>query len=233
MFTNSLIVLQQIIVMFLLILMGYVLFRRNVFTNQTTQSLTVLLNKYIVFFVLLRSFQRPFDAHLGYALGVTFVCSMLFFLISIALANRVYRPEKTENYADCRVSVVLTNNGFMALPLLDAMFGAGRGFPRRIQHCLHGDHSVDLRRAAALRRQGGQRHPEYPFESRPARYRMRLSPVLLACQAPRAGVPSRGFFERSQHAARHAFARLLPCPDRSEHVLPIKRYGKSPLCACC
>ena len=88
MFTNSLIVLQQIIVMFLLILMGYVLFRRNVFTNQTTQSLTVLLNKYIVFFVLLRSFQRPFDAHLGYALGVTFVCSMLFFLISIALANR-------------------------------------------------------------------------------------------------------------------------------------------------
>ena len=59
MFTNSLIVLQQIIVMFLLILMGYVLFRRNVFTNQTTQSLTVLLNKYIVFFVLLRSFQRP------------------------------------------------------------------------------------------------------------------------------------------------------------------------------
>ena len=45
MFTNSLIVLQQIIVMFLLILMGYVLFRRNVFTNQTTQSLTVLLNK--------------------------------------------------------------------------------------------------------------------------------------------------------------------------------------------
>ena len=101
---------------FLLILMGYVLFRKNVFTNQTTQSLTVLLNKYIVFFVLLRSFQRPFDAHLGYALGVTFVCSMLFFLISLALANRVYRPEKTENYADCRVSVVLTNNGFMALP---------------------------------------------------------------------------------------------------------------------
>ena len=49
MFTNSLIVLQQIIVMFLLILMGYVLFRRNVFTNHTTQSLTVLLNKYIVF----------------------------------------------------------------------------------------------------------------------------------------------------------------------------------------
>ena len=128
MFTNSLIVLQQIIVMFLLILMGYVLFRRNVFTNQTTQSLTVLLNKYIVFFVLLRSFQRPFDAHLGYALGVTFVCSMLFFLISIALANRVYRPEKTENYADCRVSVVLTNNGFMALPLLDAMFGSDGGF---------------------------------------------------------------------------------------------------------
>ena len=55
MFTNSLIVLQQIIVMFLLILMGYVLFRRNVFTNQTTQSLTVLLNKYIVFFVLVFS----------------------------------------------------------------------------------------------------------------------------------------------------------------------------------
>ena len=124
MFANSIIVLQQIIVMFLLILIGYFLFRQKVFTNDTTQSLTVLLNKYVAFFVLLRSFQRPFDAHLGYSLAVTLLGCATVFLLSILLANRLFRPNKSENYADRRVASVLSNNGFMALPLLDAMYGS-------------------------------------------------------------------------------------------------------------
>ena len=124
MFTNALIVLQQIIVMFLLILIGYFLFRKAVLTNETTQSITVLLNKYVVFFVLLRSFQRPFDPHLGYSLGVTLIGCAAVFLLSILLVNRLFSPAASANYADRRACAVLSNNGFMALPLLDAMYGS-------------------------------------------------------------------------------------------------------------
>ncbi|MDO4269991.1 MAG: AEC family transporter [Eubacteriales bacterium] len=124
MFTNSLLVLQQIVVMFLLIALGYFLFHQKILTNQTTESLTLLLNKYVMPLCILRSFQRPFDPALGYSLGLIFICGVALFLLSIVLANRIYRPEKISNSADRRVSAVLTNNGFMALPLLDAMFGA-------------------------------------------------------------------------------------------------------------
>ena len=47
-FANSLIVFQQILVMFLIMLLGYYLFRKKVFTNQTTKSLSELLNRYVM-----------------------------------------------------------------------------------------------------------------------------------------------------------------------------------------
>ena len=124
MFTNSFLVLQQIIVMFLLIAMGFLLFHRKIFDNQITQSMSLLLNKYVIPMCILRSFQRPFDAELGYSLGLIFLCGTILFLLSIVIINRIYRPDKIKNFADRRVAAVLTNNGFMALPLLEAMFGA-------------------------------------------------------------------------------------------------------------
>ncbi|MDY3618801.1 AEC family transporter [Agathobaculum sp.] len=123
MFTNSFLVLQQIIVMFLLIAVGFLLFRQKIFDNHITQNMSLLLNKFIIPMCILRSFQRPFDAELGYSLVMIFVCGTVLFLLSIVIINRIYRPEKMANFADRRVAAVLTNNGFMALPLLEAMFG--------------------------------------------------------------------------------------------------------------
>lgn len=124
MFQNSMIVFQQILVMFLLMLVGYYIFRKRVFDNDTTKSLSNLLNRYVMPCCVLRAFQRPFDAALGRQLGLTFVCAAAIFALSIIAANSLFRPSGSGNYPDRRVCAVLTNNGFMALPLLDAMFGA-------------------------------------------------------------------------------------------------------------
>lgn len=123
-FANSLIVFQQILVMFLIMLLGYYLFRKKVFTNQTTKSLSELLNRYVMPCTLVRSFQREFDSALAKEFGITLVCAALVFVICIFLAKWIYRPERAENYADRRVCLNLTNDGFMALPLLSAMFGS-------------------------------------------------------------------------------------------------------------
>ncbi len=109
--------------MFLIIAFGYYLFQKQVLTNNTTQTITVLLNKYVTPCFLLRSFQRPFDAHLFRSVLAVFVVGLALYLISIALVHYIY-PASTPSCPDLRTSAVLTNNGFMGLPLLNAMFGA-------------------------------------------------------------------------------------------------------------
>lgn len=123
MLQNSVIVFHQILVMFLLMLVGYLLFRRSVFDNHTTTRLSTLLNTLVMPCCVLSSFNRMFDPVLARSLGLTLLCACVVFLVSILLANRLYRPGHPQNFRDCRMCVVFSNNGFMALPLLSAMFG--------------------------------------------------------------------------------------------------------------
>lgn len=123
MFENSIIVFQQIIVMFLIMLLGYFIFRKDVFTNDTTKSLSTLLNRYVMPCTMMRSFQRPFDGAMMQQFLMTLGCAVCVFIVSIVLGQFIYRPERAANYADRRVCMNLTNDGFMALPLLAAMFG--------------------------------------------------------------------------------------------------------------
>lgn len=128
MFANSVIVFKQIVVMFFIMMLGYYIFRKGIFNNETTKSLSGLLNRYVMPCTLIRSFQREFDPELMRTFLLTVVCAAMTFVISIGLARLIYRPGRAENYADRRVCTILTNDGFMALPLLSAMFGAGGVF---------------------------------------------------------------------------------------------------------
>ena len=127
MFANSIIVFQQIVVMFFIMLLGYYIFRKGVFNNETTKSMSGLLNRYVTPCTLIRSFQREFDPALARTFFITLLCAVVTFVISITAARLVH-TKKHENYADRRVCTILTNDGFMALPLLSAMFGASGVF---------------------------------------------------------------------------------------------------------
>ena len=120
MFENSIIVFNRILIMFLLMIVGFILFHKDVLDNHTTKKLSVLLNTYVMPCCVIASFQRAFDHALAKTLAGTFLIALLTFGISIVLAVLIFPKSKP----DSRVCIVLTNNGFMALPLLDAMFGA-------------------------------------------------------------------------------------------------------------
>ena len=123
MFANSIIVFKQIIVMFFMMLLGYYIFKQGLFDNETTKSMSGLLNRYVMPCTIIRSFQREFEPGLARTFFITMLCAAASFVISIAISSIVYRRGRTENYADRRVCTILTNDGFMALPLLAAMFG--------------------------------------------------------------------------------------------------------------
>lgn len=120
MLENSIIVFNRILIMLLLMAAGFFFFRKDVLDNHTTKKLSVLLNTYVMPCCVIESFQRTFDPALAKTLGLTFLAAAALFGVSMLLANVLFPKHKP----DSRVCIVLTNNGFMALPLLDAMFGA-------------------------------------------------------------------------------------------------------------
>lgn len=123
MLQNSTIVFHQILVMFLLMLVGYILFQRKILDNHTTARMSTLLNTFIMPCCVFSSFNRSFDPILARTLALTLLCAIAVFILSILLAGWIYRPNHPNSYRDCRMCVVFSNNGFMALPLLHAMFG--------------------------------------------------------------------------------------------------------------
>lgn len=123
MLQNSVIVFHQILIMFLLMLVGYLIFKREIFDNHTTTRISTLLNTIVMPCCVLSSFNRDFDPQLARSLGLTLLCAGAVFAISILLANALYRPKHPDNFRDCRMCAVFSNNGFMALPLLSAMCG--------------------------------------------------------------------------------------------------------------
>ena len=119
MLDNSLIVFQQIFIMLLLMLVGYFLFRKGTLDNTMTKKLSTLLNTYVGPCCIVEAFQREFDGEMAGTLGISFLAAGLILGISMVIANLVV----SKNLPDRRVCIVLTNNGFMAIPLLTAMFG--------------------------------------------------------------------------------------------------------------
>lgn len=53
---------------------------------------------------------------------ISFVLSLVLLGISIGIAALVFHKD-TADYADKRMCVIFSNNGFMALPLLQALYG--------------------------------------------------------------------------------------------------------------
>lgn len=120
---NSLIILHQILIMFLLMAAGYVLYRLGVIDNTGSAQCSGILTRLVSPCVMIHSFQRDFEPELGRTLVWLFLFSLLGFGICIVLSGLMFRQKRFVNAPDLRMCTVFTNNGFMAIPLVSAMFG--------------------------------------------------------------------------------------------------------------
>ncbi|MCD8355405.1 MAG: AEC family transporter [Clostridia bacterium] len=112
----------QIIVMFLLICVGAICYKRNMITEEGSAQMSSLLMTFVMPCIIIHSFSREFDPAMFGKLLESFVLSVLLLVISIVLAALVFRKD-TPDYADKRMCVIFSNNGFMALPLLQVLYG--------------------------------------------------------------------------------------------------------------
>lgn len=108
--------------MFLLMGVGAICYKRGIITDEGSGQMSTLIMTFVAPCVIIHSFCRAFDPAMLGKLITSFAMSVLLLAVSIGLTTLVFR-KGTPDYADKRMCVIFSNNGFMALPLLQALYG--------------------------------------------------------------------------------------------------------------
>ena len=118
------ILFQQTVIMFLLMLLGFVLARAGMLTEQGSRDISNVLLYAVIPCVILRSYMTGFSMDKLYALGWSAVVAVIAFVVTIAVAWLCYDTRRRiENF-----SVAFGNAGFIGIPLVTAVFGTEAAF---------------------------------------------------------------------------------------------------------
>ena len=118
------ILLQQTIIMFALMLLGLLLSRRGMITEQGSHDLSNVLLYAVIPCVILRSYMSEFSTEKLRAMGLSALIAVIAFAASIAVAYLTCGTRhRIENFA-----VAFGNAGFIGIPLVTAVFGPEAAF---------------------------------------------------------------------------------------------------------
>ena len=118
------ILLQQTIIMFALMLLGLLLSRRGMITEQGSRDLSNVLLYTVIPCVILRSYMSEFSTEKLRAMGLSALIAVIAFAASIAIAYLTCGTRhRIENFA-----VAFGNAGFIGIPLVTAVFGPEAAF---------------------------------------------------------------------------------------------------------
>ena len=115
-------VAQQVLVLFILIAVGAVLGKRGIMTDKTARLCSDLALLVATPCVIISSFRRESTPENWISLGVSLGAALFIHLLGIAIAHLLFR-KRDDTGAVLRLSVVLSNAGFMGLPLQQAVLG--------------------------------------------------------------------------------------------------------------
>ncbi len=113
------VIFTQIIKMFMMMIVGYVLYKKAVLNEDTTARLSNILLMVATPCTLITSFNQTYSVEKLKGLVVAFVLSLAIYGLHILLAHGFYKRE-------CRIerfSVVFSNAGFIGIPLVTGLLG--------------------------------------------------------------------------------------------------------------
>lgn len=129
-------VFEQILVIFLLMAVGYVAVKLGILSASSSRDITVFIISFVIPAVILTAFMKPMEKAEIHGLLLSLGLNILYFVIIIFLAPLVFHKGWIKDEAKrIQMSYAFTysNNGFMGLPLLIAVFGSGAGFYAGVQ----------------------------------------------------------------------------------------------------
>ncbi len=118
--------LQQMLILLILMLIGFVCYKRKMITEETSKKLSgIVLNITNPAMILSAGLSK--EQITGEDLGETFLLAVCFYIVMILIAVLLSRLLRTKGKQSgtYQVMTVFSNIGFMGFPIISAVFGKG------------------------------------------------------------------------------------------------------------
>lgn len=120
---NLLTVAEQVFILFVLILVGFICGKAKILGKGTVKQLSTFCLYFATPAVIVKSFIREFDPDTALSLVYATIAAVICHLVGILLGTLFFKKGTPQQVAVRRNSVVLSNAGFMGLPLQLALLG--------------------------------------------------------------------------------------------------------------
>jgi Predicted permeases len=114
---------NQIIVMFILLLIGMLCYKINLIDKEMSKKLSDVVLLLVNPMVILISYQRKFEATLLSGLLISLGLALATHLVAI-LVSIILLRKKSSDLAIERFSVIYSNCGFIGIPIVNGIFGS-------------------------------------------------------------------------------------------------------------
>lgn len=118
----ALILMNQVFIMFLLLAVGFFLYKIKFVSQSTTKQMTSIVLHLVTPALILNTYQMDYDTALTKNMLTGFLLSAASILIGLIISNFA-RIRNKKSLSIERFTVIFSNCGFMAIPLIDAVFG--------------------------------------------------------------------------------------------------------------
>ena len=116
-------VLTQVIILFILILIGFLLAKTKVLNDKSVSGMTDLVLILVTPCVIVKSFFREFNKSDLKDLLISFLLGVILHTAFILLSILFLRDKNTNRQVVLQYAAVFSNCGFMAIPLQQALLG--------------------------------------------------------------------------------------------------------------
>ena len=116
-------VAEQVFILFVLILVGFICGKTKILGEGTVKQLSTFCLYFATPAVIVKSFIREFDTDTALSLVYATIAAVICHLVGILLGTLFFKNGTPQQVAVRRNSVVLSNAGFMGLPLQFALLG--------------------------------------------------------------------------------------------------------------
>ncbi|OXZ33316.1 malate transporter [Finegoldia magna] len=123
--------MQQILIMFVFMSMGYIFAKTGFFSRETIREMTGFVMYVVGSSVIINAFNRPVTPVLLNNFTMTAFAAVVLMGSSILISHFLFkfdRFSKNENLSTYKFASVYSNCGFMGIPLIEALFGADGTF---------------------------------------------------------------------------------------------------------
>lgn len=117
---------KQVLIMFILMIIGWICYQVKFLHEQTVKDLTKILLYVVSPCLIVNSFRQSFSSARLVQFGLVFLFVVILFIFKIATSNMIFNKKwikDRQKRTILRYSGTYTNAGFMGVPLVQAIIG--------------------------------------------------------------------------------------------------------------